>query len=190
VPLIQRANDFYRLQPAGFFRKRLVQPGKGLLLIAERSIKVGNFTGVRVPVFCQLFPELDFPGDSSLSAGFGKNSGRVLGNCHFLGVIVEGRVFLPLFHSQVVLACFAVDVAQLDVGVREVWIHLQRFFQLFQGGVHLSGIGQDLTEVALVLQIQGIEFDCTAKMGNGLLVTRLPGQKESEPVMGISEIGV
>jgi hypothetical protein len=38
VPLIQRANDFYRLQPAGFFRERLVQPGKGLLLIAESGV--------------------------------------------------------------------------------------------------------------------------------------------------------
>ena len=50
-------------------------------------------------------------------------------------------------------------IAQFDVGIGEVRIHLCHPFQLLDGRVILPCIGQDLTEVGLILQIQGIEFN-------------------------------
>ena len=76
------------------------------------------------------------------------------------------------------------------MGIGEVRIHLQRFLQLLNGGVILPCIGQDLTEVALVLQIQGIEFDRAAQMGERFRVTRLPREEEPVPVMGVGEVRV
>ena len=88
------------------------------------------------------------------------------------------------------LALVAVDLAQLDVGIGEVRIHLHRFFQLLDGSVILPRIGQDLAEVGLVLQIQGIEFDGAPQMGQGFRVTRLPRQEEPVPVMAVRKIGI
>jgi hypothetical protein len=74
-------------------------------------------------------------------------------------------MFLPLLHGQVVLTLVLVDFAQFDVGIREVRIHFCHFFQLLDGRVVLPCVGQDLTEVGLVLQIQRIEFNGAAQVG-------------------------
>src|ERR1700732_4599881 len=61
MPLLQGANNFNNLQPSRFFRQSLAQPDKGLLLIAERSIDVGNVGGIHVTALCQLLLQFDFP---------------------------------------------------------------------------------------------------------------------------------
>ena len=74
-------------------------------------------------------------------------------------------MFLPLLHRQIVLPQVAINQSQLDMHVGEVGIHLQRLFQLFDGRVILPCVGQGLTEIALVLQVQGIEFNRAPQMG-------------------------
>ena len=76
------------------------------------------------------------------------------------------------------------------MAIGEVRVHLQRFFQLLHSGVTLPRIVQYLAEVALILEIQGIEFDGAVQVADSFRMTRLPGEKKSIPVVGTGRFGL
>ena len=69
MPLMQDPDDFDGLHSGGFFGTRFIQPGKGLLFVAEGGVQVGDFGGVLVAAFAQFLPHFDFAGDGGLDTG-------------------------------------------------------------------------------------------------------------------------
>ena len=74
--------------------------------------------------------------------------------------------------------------------IKKIGIHLQGLFQLLNGCIELFINRQTLPQVRVILQVQGIEFDRTAKVWQPFPTARCPAKKQPIPVVGIAVIRI
>src|ERR1700730_13853262 len=100
---------------------------------------------------------------------------HIVSNGTLFAVVKEVGRFLPFFKPKVGLTDFPVNVAQHGVCLREIGVYVHRLPQLFDGSFVLPGTSQSLSEIRVVLEVQGIELNGSPQMRNGLRVARLAG---------------